>query len=161
MPLVAAGRLTDVSLKAMGIGSHLGYRARTLLCAGALALSVATALAQGAAAPDKKEDPGFFTSVGRWFDQQFSGARNAFDNLGREAGVAAKTTADNAKDAADLLGKKLPATTVVTGHEVCRIAPNGAPDCETAATNSCKAKGFKSGRSVDMTTAEVCPAKVY
>jgi hypothetical protein len=25
----------------------------------------------------------------------------------------------------------------------------------------CKTKGFESGKSVDMTTADVCPAKVY
>ncbi|HXD43871.1 MAG TPA: hypothetical protein VN655_01960 [Pseudolabrys sp.] len=161
MPWIASGRLTDVSLTIMGFGSHIGYRAQTLLCAGLLALSAATALAQVAGAPDKKEDPGFFTSVGKWFDEQLSGAKSAFDNFGREAGAAAKTTADTAKDAADTFVKKLPATTVVSGHEVCRIAPNGAPDCETAATSICKAKGFKSGKSMDMTTAENCPARVY
>jgi hypothetical protein len=160
MPWIASGRLTDVSLTAMGFGSHLGIRAQTLLCAGVLALSAATALAQAAGAPNK-EEPGFFTTIGKWFDQQFSGAKDAFNNFGREAGVAAKTTADTAKDAADTLVKKLPATTVVTGHEVCRIAPNGAPDCDTAAANICKTKGFKSGKSIDMTTAEVCPPKVY
>ena len=132
-----------------------------LLCAGALALSAAAALAQGSAVPDEK-DPGFFTSIGRWFDQQVSGAKDAFNNLGREAGIAAKTTAETARDAADSLAKKIPsATAVVSGHEVCRIAPNGAPDCDTAATNICKAKGFKSGKSMDMTTAENCPARVY
>lgn len=161
MSPIAAGGWPKVSLTAMGFGPHLVYRAQCFLCAGALAFSAATALAQVAGAPDKKEEPGFFTTVGKWFDQQVSGARDAFNNLGREAGVAAKTTADTARDAADTLVKKLPATTVVTGHEVCRIAPNGAPDCETAATNICKARGFKSGRSMDMTTAETCPAKVY
>ena len=50
---------------------------------------------------------------------------------------------------------------MVTGHEKCAIAPNGAPDCVVAANTMCKAKGFASGKSVDMTTAEVCPAKVY
>ena len=80
-------------------------------------------------------------------------------NLGREAGIAAKTTADDAKDAADAAGtaSNCPATNVVAGHEVCRIAPNGAPDCVAAADAICKGKGFKSGKSVDMTTAENCP----
>jgi len=30
-----------------------------------------------------------------------------------------------------------------------------------AANAICKTKGFESGKSVDMTTAEVCPAQVY
>ena len=45
-------------------------------------------------------------------------------------------------------------------HEKCPIAPNGAPDCIPVATNLCKAKGFESGKSADMTTAEVCPPQV-
>jgi hypothetical protein len=49
----------------------------------------------------------------------------------------------------------------VSGHEKCPLAANGAPDCVSAANIMCKAKGFESGKSVDMTTADVCPAKVY
>ena len=48
-------------------------------------------LAQTAPAPAKAEDTGFFGSVGRWFDQQFNGAKDAVSNFGHEAGVAAKT----------------------------------------------------------------------
>ncbi len=57
--------------------------------------------------------------------------------------------------------RAFPSTRVVTGHEKCTIAPNGAPDCVVAANAICKTKGFESGKSVDMTTAEVCPAQVY
>ena len=166
MPLIAAGRLTgDVSVTAMGIATHLSHRARALAGAVLLVTMSGIALAQPAPAPAKTDDPGFFGSVGRWFDQQVNGAKDMFGNLGREAGVAARTTADTAKDAAkgaaDTITSKLPATNVVSGHEVCRIAPNGAPDCDTAASTICKGKGFKGGKSVDMTTAENCPAKVY
>ena len=147
----------------MGTAFHLRYRAPAL--AGAVLLVAMSTLALAQPAPDKTDNPGFFGSVGRWFDRQVTGARDMFGNLGREAGVAARTTADTAtgaaKDAADTITSKLPATSVVSGHEVCRTAPNGAPDCEAAASAICKAKGFKSGRSVDMTTAENCPAKVY
>jgi hypothetical protein len=146
----------------MGIGIHLGHRrVRALACAGVLTLVPLLALAQGAAPAGENHEPGFLESVGKWLDQQVSGAKDAFNDLGREASVAAKTTADTAKDAADTLAKKLPPTTVVSGHEVCKIAPNGAPDCDTAANSICQAKGFKGGKSVDMTTAETCPAKVY
>ncbi len=55
----------------------------------------------------------------------------------------------------------MPATRVVEGHEKCKDAPNGAPDCVSAALAMCKAKGFGDGKSADMTTAEVCAPQVY
>lgn len=117
------------------------------------------------------EQPGFFESIGRWFDQQtnniastFGGARSTVEEFGHEAGIAANTTVDNArdaaKDAADAVSR-LPSVRVVSGHVKCRVASNGAPDCEAAADAVCRAKGFKSGSSVDMTSAEVCPPKVW
>ncbi len=81
-------------------------------------------------------------------------------NLGHEASTAARTSVDNAKQAADAVGK-LRNTSVVFGNEKCGVAPNGAPDCVAAARALCKAKGYESGQSLDMTTAEDCPAKVY
>ena len=90
----------------------------------------------------------------------FAACASDFQNFGHEAGVAARTTVDTAKDAAEAVGR-LPNTRVIIGHEKCQIAPNGAPDCIAAAYAICQAKGFKSGKSVDMTTAEVCPAQVY
>jgi hypothetical protein len=117
-----------------------------------------------AAEPQK---PGFFGTVGRWFDQTvdsfnsgFRGMSKRFQNIGQDASQVAKTTVDNAKDAADAVGR-IPNSRVMIGHEKCRIAPNGAPDCIAAAYAICKAKGFSTGKSLDMTTAEVCPAEVY
>ena len=105
--------------------------------------------------------------MGQWFGQGAdnfnAGVRNLrdrFQNLGHEAGEAAQTTVDNTKAAADAVAR-LPNTRVVYGHEKCKVAPNGAPDCIAAAVKVCKKKGFKGGSSVDMTTAEVCPAQVY
>jgi len=110
---------------------------------------------------------GFFGTMGRWFDQTvdnfnsgMKSVKERFQNIGQDADQAAKTTVDNAKDAADAVGR-LPNSRVIRGHEKCQIAPNGAPDCIAAAFNICKAKGFKVGKSLDMTTAEVCPAEVY
>ncbi len=111
-------------------------------------------------------DTGFFGAIGRWFDQQtdkmnstFGDARKKIENFGREAGVAAKSTAAGAKDAADAVAR-LPQARVISGHEKCNNAPNGAPDCLAAAIAICKAKGFESGKSLDMTMAVVCPPKV-
>jgi hypothetical protein len=127
-------------------------------------------MAQQAAAPPAAkppEDQGFIAAAGRWFDEQFdwmgkgfSGAGKTIMNFGHEAGIAARTTADGAKDAADAVAR-MSNGRVVTGHEVCQTAPNGAPDCVAAANTVCKAKGFSSGKSMDMTVAENCPAKVY
>jgi hypothetical protein len=137
------------------------------LLACALALTSALALAQNATPAPAPEQRGFFATIGHWFDQTtnkfMSGTRKmgeGFQNFGHEAGVAAKTTVDTAKDAANAVGE-LSTTRVISGHEKCREAPNGAPDCVAAADAICKSKGFQSGKSVDMTTAEVCPAEVY
>jgi hypothetical protein len=136
----------------------------TCLFAGAIVLVSAMAAAQeGARGQKDREDPGFFGSIGRWFDEQAENFRSTFkdagkkvENFGHEAGIAAKTTVEGAKDAV----ARIPGTRVITGHEKCINAPNGAPDCVAAANAICKAKGFDSGKSMDMTTAEVCPPKV-
>ena len=140
------------------------------VCAGAILLTAALALAQERSASNARasaEEPGFFGGVARWFDRQaskigsgFKDAGSQVENFGHEAGVAAKTTVEGAKDAAGAV-VRLPSARVISGHEKCKVAPNGAPDCVAAANAMCKTKGFESGKSVDMTTAEVCPAQVY
>ena len=136
-----------------------------LLAATLLLIVPVTASAQDQRA--RPEEPGVFESIGRWFERQadslsssFKDASKGVENFSREAGVAAKSTVEGAKDAAGAVAR-IPAARVVTGHEKCRTAPNGAPDCVAAATAMCKARGFESGTSADMTTAEVCPAQVY
>lgn len=118
-------------------------------------------------AQPRQDEPGVLESIGRWLDRQgdnlsssFKDAGKGVQNFGHEAGVAAQSTVEGAKDAAGAV-VRIPAARVVTGHEVCKVAPNGAPDCVAAATAMCKARGFSEGKSADMTTADVCPAKVY
>jgi hypothetical protein len=142
---------------------------RALFCAGLLAASVAFAGAQEQQRQKAGEPPppsGMFESVGRWFDEawssigsNFSSARSRVDNFGDEAGEAARATANAAKDAATAV-TRLPGARVVKGHQNCATAANGAPDCVVAANAMCKAKGFNAGRSVDITSAEECPAPV-
>ena len=142
----------------------------TCVGAGVILLTAALALAQegaGSNARASAEAPGFVGGIVRWFDRQaskigsgFKDAGSQVENFGHEAGIAAKTTVDGAKDAAGAVAR-IPSARVVTGHEKCKVAPNGAPDCVAAANAVCKTKGFESGKSVDMTTAEVCPAQVY
>ncbi|MFA6266799.1 MAG: hypothetical protein WC670_13935 [Pseudolabrys sp.] len=135
-----------------------------LLAAGLVTQSLAV-LAQER--PPKPEEPGVLESIARWLDRQgdnigstFKDAGKGVENFGREAGVAAQSTVEGAKDAAGAV-VRIPAARLVTGHEKCMVAPNGAPDCVTAAAAMCKARGFETGKSADMTTAEVCPAQVY
>ena len=115
----------------------------------------------------QQSEPGVLESLGRWLDRQsenlsssFKDAGKGVQNFGREAGVAAQSTVEGAKDAAGAM-VRIPAARVVTGHQVCKVAANGAPDCVAAANAMCKARGFDGGTSADMTTADVCPAKVY
>jgi hypothetical protein len=144
------------------------------LLAGAIMLGAGLASAQDAAKPAPQASPpsqqqqGFFGTLGRWWEQAtdnfnagMTGTRDKFKNLGQEAGDAARATVDNAKSAADAVAR-LPSARVVRGHEKCKNAPNGAPDCVAATVALCKSKGFDNGgSSLDMTTADVCPAQVY
>jgi hypothetical protein len=139
------------------------------LFAATLVLTSALAAAQDATSASQKapENEGFFAAVGRWFKEHtatvnssFDDARKKVEGLGRNAGDAAKTTVQGAKDAAGAVAR-IPAARPISGHEKCQLAPNGAPDCVAAANAMCKAKGFDSGSSLDMTTAEVCPPTVY
>src|SRR5690349_11889936 len=45
------------------------------------------------------------------------------------------------------------------GRERCIAAPNGAPDCVSAAEALCRKHGFTSGKSMDFTSAEECPVR--
>jgi len=127
--------------------------------------AVVIAGAQEAGPPSQQD--GFLAAAGRWFDEQFgkvgSGFKDAQKNVetfGREAGIAATTTANGAKEAADAV-VRIPNARTINGRATCRVAANGAPDCVAAADTLCRSKGFASGKSLDMTTAEVCPPKVY
>ncbi|HEX3341072.1 MAG TPA: hypothetical protein VHT68_18080 [Pseudolabrys sp.] len=129
--------------------------------------ALAVAQDQTTPAQNSRESESFLTTVSRWFRQQtatvnssFEDARKKVDSFNSAAGNAAKTTVEGAKDAAGAIAR-IPSARAVSGHEKCPLAANGAPDCVSAANIMCKAKGFESGKSVDMTTADVCPAKVY
>jgi hypothetical protein len=139
------------------------------LCAAALVLSGAAAFAQAekdeAKTEAKSENTDLFGDIGRWFDRsissigdQFKSAGKNIDQFNHEAGVAAKTTAGAAVDAADQAAS-LAKTRVVNGRQNCPISPNGAPDCNAAADRLCRAKGLKSGTSLDVTSARECPTR--
>jgi hypothetical protein len=128
-----------------------------------------SALAAAQDQPTQKPSPneGFLSVLSRWWEEQaanmsssFKDTRKKVESFNGAASDAAKATVEGAKDAAGAVAR-IPTARAVSGHEKCQVAPNGAPDCVAAASAMCKAKGFDSGKSLDMTTAEVCPAKVY
>jgi len=127
-------------------------------------------------------EPGLIQSIGRWFEDSFArlkagvqGTSGTLGDLGDRAGGAAKGAAAAAKDAAKDAAKgaaeaakgaadalaRLPGARIVDGRERCAVAPNGAPDCRTAAETVCRGKGFGSGTSLDIQSAQKCPARIW
>jgi hypothetical protein len=100
------------------------------------------------------------SSIGDHFESAGKGIDDGLDKFNRDAAVAAKSTASAAVDAADAVAK-LPKTRVVSGHQPCPLADNGAPDCATAADKLCQAKGMKSGSSLEVISARECQLRKF
>jgi hypothetical protein len=128
---------------------------------------------QSPAQPDTQK-PGWFDTLGHWFDESVNNMGKGWDNVNKGLqstwGAGAETTknaaeaaSEMAKGAAEAAGAvgRFSTSHLVAGQSVCAIAPNGAPDCRGAAVSLCKANGFKSGTSVDYVTAEKCPSEAY
>jgi hypothetical protein len=105
---------------------------------------------QGEAAPQPdqahKENPGLLNEIGKM--------------LGNPSSMlpALKSPKETIDDAADALSR-LAKSPGVKGRMACPVAPNGAPDCKTAADKLCQSKGFKDGKSLDTDTTRNCSAK--
>jgi hypothetical protein len=130
-----------------------------------------------AAAPAPASKPGFLSALHDWWNNSIAGfsakvqdARSNLDNLNKKSTDAVKdaaaatqqamkSTAEASKDAAAAL-LRLPNTRLIETRERCANAPNGAPDCQAAATNACRGKGFGTGQPLDVRTTEKCPAAV-
>lgn len=105
---------------------------------------------------------GLLGDVGGWWDS----ARDKFENFKKQSDAVAsgaqdimKSATEATRDAANALGR-LPNTRLFEVRERCQTAPNGAPDCETAATAVCRAKGFKFGQPMGVSSMEKCPTAV-
>jgi hypothetical protein len=129
------------------------------------------------AAPPPAADPSFLHELGvLWngsfgdFDVKMKKAWDRLDAFNRERDQAAKNTSvatqQALKDAARATTEaatavvRLPAARVFELRERCRIAGNGAPDCQTTAADVCRGKDFKDGRPLDVSTQQDCPARV-
>jgi len=120
-----------------------------------------------AQAPDPGFRPGFLEALGRWFgdskaavDSQIKSTQETIGGIGGQANDAAKDALGVARDAAGVI-VGLPTARIVNGRERCPQAPNGAPDCRPAAEALCRGKGFASGKGLDISSAQKCPAWVW
>jgi hypothetical protein len=129
------------------------------------------------ASPSPANKPGFLHQLEVWwhdsfgdFDAKMKSAKDKLDDYNKQQNQAAKETsaatqqalkdaAQATKDAATAV-VKLPITRVFEFHDRCQVAGNGAPDCQTTATNACRTKGFDSGQPLDISTSQECPARV-
>ena len=102
-------------------------------------------------------------AIGRLIDQSISGVGAGVKGAGETLGATTNAAGELARGVTDAAGTvaRLPATNVVSGHELCAPAPNGAPDCTGASVALCKSKGFQRGNSLDITSAFKCPAQMW
>jgi hypothetical protein len=122
-----------------------------------------------AASADAK--PGFLHEFGRWWNESFAkfgsnmkDAQQKLDDFNNGQRAAAKEAVKNAaeatKDAATAI-VRLPGTRAIEVHQACPKAPNGAPDCQEAAVNACRGKGFNTGKPLDVSSSEKCVATMW
>jgi hypothetical protein len=108
-----------------------------------------------------------FGAIGRFIDQSISnvgaGVGAGVKGAGETLGATTNAAGEIAKGVGSAAGTvaRLPTTNIVTGHQLCASAPNGAPDCTEASVALCKTKGFERGQSLDITSSFKCPTQMW
>ena len=102
------------------------------------------------------QQPGFIYEFGRWWDSQHVGANSAAE----ATQDALKHAAEATKEAATAL-IRIPAGRFIEVHQRCALAPNGAPDCRSAAASVCRTKGFQDGNPINVQSSQNCPPAVW
>lgn len=117
---------------------------------------------QATAPPPAPSNPGLIEEFGKLLQNSASGlsstwkgSQQTIDAIGSGAQGAVSGAAKGATDAL------ISSQTMVKGRAKCPVAGNGAPDCRAASEQLCKTKGYKTGSSMDIETAETCNPKVY
>jgi hypothetical protein len=107
--------------------------------------------------PPTPRQPGFIYEFGRWWD---STTHSGADSAAEATQDALKRAAEATKEAANAL-IRIPSARFIEVHQRCAIAPNGAPDCRSAAANVCRAKGFQDGNPINVQSSQNCPPAVW
>jgi hypothetical protein len=99
--------------------------------------------------------PGFIDALGRWLEDgaaklksEMRNAQERMDKLGSQA-------RESTKEATGAVAG-LPNTRIMIAREPCVVTSNGAADCQAAAVNLCRDKGFATGKSIDTRTEQKC-----
>jgi hypothetical protein len=115
--------------------------------------------------PPAGNAPGFLHQLEVWwkdgfgnFDSKMKDAQDKLNNQNQATQEALQNAAKATKDAATAV-TKLPSTRMFELRERCMPAPNGAPDCETAATKACNGRGFTGGNPLGVSSEQVCSPK--
>jgi hypothetical protein len=108
------------------------------------------------AQPPPAGQPGFVYEFGRWWDGAHTGAHGAAEATQDALKQAAQAT----KEAATAL-IRIPAGRFIEVHQRCALAPNGAPDCRSAAASVCRTKGFQDGNPINVQSSQNCPPAVW
>jgi hypothetical protein len=111
------------------------------------------------AAPEEKR--GFLNDLGKWWDNSIADFNAKMKEQSAKLDEFNRQQSEAAKDATKAMKDAFTPSKVIELQERCPVAGNGAPDCATAATNVCKAKGFSDGRPVDTRIAERCKASLW
>jgi len=111
------------------------------------------------AAPEEKR--GFLNDLGKWWDDSVANFNAKIKEQQAKLDEFNKQQSEAAKGATKAMKDAFTPSQVIELQERCPVAGNGAPDCATAATNVCKAKGFSDGRPVDTRIAERCKASLW
>ncbi len=121
--------------------------------------------------PPPAQKRGFLNDFGKWWDESIANfnakmkeQQDKIDESNKKSSEAMKeaaaATQQAMKNAADAMAH-LGTSKMIEVHEICAIAGNGAPDCQAAATNACRGKGFGGGQPLDIRTAEKCNASLW
>jgi len=104
--------------------------------------------------------PGLVDKLGDLVKGSVDGIKGSVDSLSSGLKGTQQTIQDLNQGTVDTLSR-LPVTGFATGHALCGRGDNGAPDCRVASDQLCQAKGYKTGRGVDIESAENCNPRVY
>lgn len=104
-------------------------------------------------------NPGLIEEIGKLLKDSASGLGSTLPSPGQ----ALDGLNSSARDATDSLKRIAPLSgqSMASGRTLCPAAANGAPDCKLGADQLCKEKGYASGNSVDIESAQKCSAKAY
>ncbi len=127
-------------------------------------------------APDGEGKPkNMFEAIGRWWEKSSTDFKQGVEEnnakwrrsvdeqnakwreLNAKTEQAARDAAASSAAAAEAF-RNMGNVKLVEGRQVCEVAANGSPDCQTAAEVFCKSKGFTTGKSADVTTTRKCKA---